>query len=63
MGSEIRTLHPHGFRSGEWARLTGTATDPENGRECFTVEFPDGATDFWVMGDPDGQYEFRGSVG
>lgn len=56
--SRIRTMHRYGFRSGEWAKLHGTITDPGTGRECYLVEFDDGATDFWVVNDPDGQYEF-----
>lgn len=60
--SEIRTLHPAGYRSGEWAELLTTAPAPEEdvmNRSCYVVRFPDGAVDFWVVGDPDGMYEFR----
>lgn len=54
----IRTMHPYGFRSREWARLVTVMTDPEHERDCYLVWFPDGATDHWVCDDPDGQYEF-----
>lgn len=54
---QIRTNHPYGFRSGEWAELK--ATVPGTDRDCYLVEFPDGVTDFWVVNDPDGQYEIR----
>ena len=54
----IRTMHRYGFRSGKWALLKGTITDPQTGRECYLVEFADGMADFWVVNDPDGQYEF-----
>jgi hypothetical protein len=59
---EIRIMHPHGFRSGQWARLIGT-TDlpmfPEGDRRCYLVEFPDGKADFWYVNDPQARYEFR----
>lgn len=56
-------MHPAGFRNGEWAELLTTVPAPETpgemDRSCYLVRFPDGAEDFWVVGDPDGQYEFR----
>jgi len=55
-GVLIRTNHPYGYRSGQWAELLTTAPAP-NKRDCYVVRFPDGATDFWVVDDPDGQYE------
>jgi hypothetical protein len=54
----IRTLHPQGFRRGEWAALRGTVTDPEYGRDCYIVEFADGTADFWLTDVPAGRYEF-----
>jgi hypothetical protein len=54
----IRTCHPCGFRSGEWASLKGTVEDPDTGRLCYAVMFADGAGDFWMVADPDGRYEF-----
>lgn len=59
----IRTLHPDGFRCGEWAVLHGTVTDPERGRDCYLVEFSDGAADFWVTAGPAGQYEADARTG
>jgi hypothetical protein len=56
---QIRTMHHFGFRSGEWADLLTVAPDPEPGRDCYVVRFADGATDDWVVDDPDGKYEFR----
>ena len=55
----IRTMHPYGFRCGEWAMLRDIITDPERDRDCYLVEFGDKETDFWVVDDPDGRYEFR----
>jgi hypothetical protein len=56
--TEIRTNHPVGFRSGTWARLVRVVE--ARGRDCYLVEFPDdGATDLWVVNDPDAMYEFR----
>ncbi len=55
-GSMIRHAHPNGFRSGQWATIK--AVVPADGRECYLVEFPDGVTDFWAIGDPDESYEF-----
>jgi hypothetical protein len=55
----IRTMHPAGFRSGTWAILRCTVPAASDlGRECYLVEFADSATDFWVVDDPDGHYEF-----
>jgi len=54
----IRATHRYAFRSGEWARLTGTVDDPETGRRCYSVMFPDGATDWWPVGDDNAGYEF-----
>lgn len=53
----IRSLHPYAYRSGEWAQIVGR--DSSDGRACYLVVFPDGATDRWVVHDPDGDYEFR----
>lgn len=55
---QVRTLHPYGFRCGEWATILTTAYDPEKGK-VYVVEFEDGATDWWVAFDRDGDYEFR----
>jgi len=60
MITQIRHTHPSGFRSGEWADIK--AVVPGDGRECYLVEFPDGVTDFWAVGDPDEPYEFRSPV-
>lgn len=55
--THVRTMHRYGFRSGQWAELLTIAPAP-GGRDCYMVRFPDGVTDFWVVADPDGQYEF-----
>lgn len=57
---EIRATHPAGFRSGEWAVVTGAAM--VRGRSCYTVRFPDGVIDEWPRFDPDDTYEFRGAL-
>jgi hypothetical protein len=54
---EVRQTHPYGFRSGEWAHVLTTVTS--RGRPCWLVQFPDGATDFWVIADADAGYEVR----
>lgn len=59
--TEIRTMHRHGFRSGEWAELLTVAPAPDKS-DCYVVRFPDGVTDYWVANDPDGQYETRSSA-
>lgn len=53
----IRTTHPYGFRSGEWAMLRCIIPGPD--RDCYLVEFGDKVTDFWAVGDPGAGYEFR----
>jgi hypothetical protein len=57
---EIRATHWAGFRSGQWAVVTGV--EWANDRPCFAVRFPDGKTDSWVMVDPSDPYEFRASA-
>lgn len=54
---EIRATHPAGFRSGQWATVTGLVWS--NARPCYEVRFPDGVTDTWVVYDPSDPYEFR----
>lgn len=51
----VRITHPYGFRSGEWAKVLTTVEGPD--ATCWLVEFPDGATDWWVVDDPDAGYE------
>lgn len=55
---QVRTMHRYGFRSGEWATLLTTAPAPDKS-DCYVVRFEDGVTDYWVVNDPDGFYEFR----
>jgi hypothetical protein len=62
MSDYIRSTHPSYFRSGEWARILTTASDPERG-DAYVVEFEDGVMDWWVADDPDAVYEFRVSSG
>lgn len=52
----IRSTHPYGYRSGEWAEILTVAPSPE--RDCYVVRFLDGATDFWPVNDPSDAYEF-----
>lgn len=52
----IRHMHPAGYRSGEWAVLVTVLQVRD--RDCYLVRFDDGASDFWVVDDPDGRYEF-----
>lgn len=56
--SAVRTMHPYGFRSGQWASLVAQDTR-EDGRPTWLVAFPDGVTDVWVADDPNGEYEVR----
>lgn len=62
MSQYIRATHWAMFRSGEWAKLKGITDLPGfsgGERECYLVEFSDGAADFWPVTDPDAGYEFR----
>ena len=57
----IRATHPYCFRSGQWARISGTTSlpgFPEGDRDCYLVEFADGVTDFWAVDAPGHGYEF-----
>lgn len=55
--THIRGTHHACFRSGDWAKLYGTTEI--DGRECYLVRFPDGASDWWVVDDPAAGYEFK----
>lgn len=55
--TDIRTMHPYGYRTGQWAALKGTVVI--NGRQCYKVEFDDGRQDYWVVSDENGNYEFK----
>jgi hypothetical protein len=57
-GQRIRGTHPYVFRSGQWAELVGTQDDPESGRRCYAVKFPDGEVDWWPVEDEAAGYEF-----
>jgi hypothetical protein len=52
----IRTMHPYGFRSGQWATLLGERVC--RNRRCYVVRFGDGVTDFWPVADKAAMYEF-----
>lgn len=56
MADLIRSTHPDAFRSGQWAEVRTVA--PGTDRDCYVVEFPDGATDYWVVDDSAAGYEF-----
>lgn len=55
--TQIRTNHPYGFRSGQWAVLLAHGTF--KGHSVYVVQFPDRAVDLWRIDDPAGDYEFR----
>lgn len=57
VGGFVRTTHPYGFRSGQWGQIVGIVGDDRE-RACCLVVFPDGATDRWVIDDPQEPYEF-----
>jgi len=56
---QIRTTHPFGYRSGEWAALVKPVHHSQTDRGCYLVRFEDGASDWWVIDDPSAGYEFR----
>lgn len=62
-GTHIRATHPYALRSGERARITGTAllpvTEGQPDRACYLIKFGDGTCDFWPVEDPDAHCEFR----
>jgi hypothetical protein len=55
--TEVRHTHPFAFRSGQWAQILTTVES--YGRPCWLVQFPDGVTDWWVIDDPDADYELH----
>lgn len=56
---QVRTLHPYGFRCGEWADIAAHGQREQDARPTWLVGFADGATDVWVADDAQGEYEFR----
>jgi hypothetical protein len=54
---EVRQTHPDGFRSGQWAKALTIVES--YGRDCWFVEFPDGAEDWWPITDDLAGYEVR----
>lgn len=55
--AEIRSCHPYAFHSGEWGRLLTTVES--QGRDCYLIQWPDGAEDWWPVEDAMAGYEFR----
>ena len=52
--SRIRYTHPYGFRSGEWATITGVITLNLRGlgeRLCYQVVYDDGVKDVIALAD------------
>ena len=52
--SRIRYTHPYGFRSGEWATITGIIILKPRGlgeRMCYQVTFDDGVDDIIALAD------------
>ncbi len=50
----IRWVHPFGFRSGQWADITGVSMAKPNDLEprlCFTVKYEDGVIDSIPISD------------
>ena len=54
---QIRSVHPYGFRSGEWAIIRRTIW--MNYRPCFEIEFLDRKRDYWPVIDASDEREFR----
>jgi hypothetical protein len=60
VGMEVRSGHPHAFRSGQWALITKLVKVSWLGdRMCWQVQFPDGVEDLWAVEDKTAGYEFR----
>ena len=52
--SRIRYTHPYGFRSGEWATITGVAVLNPRGlgeRLCYQAVYDDGVKDHIALAD------------
>ena len=52
--SRIRYTHPYGFRSGEWATITGLISLKPRGlgeRLCYQVVYDDGVKDVIALAD------------
>lgn len=62
VGQEIRSWHPYAYRSGQWALIIGiteVCIHENQGRGCYQLQWPDGATDDWAIEDPAAEYEYR----
>ncbi len=65
VGGQIRSPNPFAFQRGEWGNVVGLSMVPVEGapntmRECYAVQWDDGAADLWPVLDPEAAYEFRG---
>lgn len=61
IGLQIRSIHPYGFRSGEWGFIVGVVSVTPldlSERLCWHVGFDNGEYDHWPVNE---QYEFRES--
>jgi hypothetical protein len=54
----IRATHPYGYRSGQWAKITGVEWSLAYQRPVYAVTFVDGITDYWPVTDGNDPYEF-----
>lgn len=59
VGQQIRSDHPYSYRTGQWATIVDAAARKEDGRVLWSLLWPDGARDVWVVNDPTADYEFR----
>ena len=64
LATEIRSVHPYGFRSGEWGTITGIFR--YEGRDCYRIKWPQRepkpdleTIDYWPLEDASDQREFR----
>lgn len=55
-GTRIRSTHPDGFRTGQWAVVVDVLD--VMGRVCYQLRWPDGIGDAWPVEDPSDVREF-----
>lgn len=60
---QIRSVHPYGFRSGEWGEIL-TTVEMDDGRVCYLIAWPESErrpveVDWWPVEDPSDEREFR----
>jgi hypothetical protein len=57
IGQHIKSDHDWAYKSGQWATIVGVSELPD--RLTYSLRWPDGNEDTWVVDDATASYQFR----